>query len=300
VALLVLAVVVSVGYVYNYQARLDAEQARREAEGHYHAFKQEQEQRLRDTQAAVPTFLEAARYAVERRKFGDALPHLTVILEAAPDHADARLLKAQLLLVLQQFAGAAGELEQYLKLRPEDDKGQKLAELSRSARADRVADMFALSDVLREQKASLLADEVLRQARQLARSRKEVLQVCQRRIETAWPGLSGKFITGKGDFLALQLENCGDQVKDLKPLLDMPLTRLSINGCKEVRDLKPLQDMPLTSLSLAGTRVDDLAPLKDMKLTFLNMGGVPVKDLSPLQDMPLKTLLIPGCHGYTT
>jgi internalin A len=78
----------------------------------------------------------------------------------------------------------------------------------------------------------------------------------------------------------------------------MPLTLLSLYGCKEVSDIKPLQgSKTLATLDLSHTRVTDLAPLKDMPLTSLHLDNCYlVRDISALKGMSLQTLGLSHCR----
>ena len=51
---------------------------------------------------------------MDRRRFDNALAQANVALEYDPDNAPARLLKAQVLIVRQDYAAAVRELDQYL------------------------------------------------------------------------------------------------------------------------------------------------------------------------------------------
>ena len=69
---------------------------------------EEQTKRREQTKNAVPAFLEAARFAVQGKKFDNALAQLNVAIEYDPDNADAHLLRGQLLIAHKKdFAGAA-------------------------------------------------------------------------------------------------------------------------------------------------------------------------------------------------
>ena len=57
-----------------------------------------------------------------------------------------------------------------------------------------------------------------------------------------------------------------------------------------VKDISPLVDMPLTHLSLSGSKVRNLSALQGKPLEFLDLLGTPVEDVSALEGMPLKVI----------
>jgi serine/threonine protein kinase/Leucine-rich repeat (LRR) protein len=79
-------------------------------------------------------------------------------------------------------------------------------------------------------------------------------------------------------------------IRELAPLVGMPLATLNLNGNADVEDLAPLRGTRLTWLDVAGTHVRDLAPLRGLPLRFLACHDTPAADLSPLRDMPLAAL----------
>ncbi|WP_417388743.1 protein kinase domain-containing protein [Gimesia sp.] len=107
------------------------------------------------------------------------------------------------------------------------------------------------------------------------------------------------------------------KLKDLSPLVGLPLTRMDISnssvsdltplkGMKldhlygahtRIKDLSPLADMPLKVLFLwSSPHVSDLSPLKGMRLTNLNLDFTQVADLSPLRGMDLTHLAVHQTH----
>ena len=83
------------------------------------AYQKEQEDKAERTRKAVPAFVKVARLAVNQLEFDEALSDVSLALDYAPDQADARLLKGQLLIVKKDYAGARRELETYLAKRPQ-------------------------------------------------------------------------------------------------------------------------------------------------------------------------------------
>ena len=280
-----LAVVLVWSYGTNWQAR----QATAQAYGDF------QEQ----VKKSAPAFVQSARLAVERKQFDEALDQLAVVLKSDGNHAQARLLRGQVLIVLKNFSGAKAELDQYLKSEPNDGNAQKLAALCQTARADDVAALYALSDALGRMKAAVLAEQMIHSAGDSAEARKKLLAVYQQRIDAAWPGL-GKRLTMNERTGTFDLNFASQkQIVHLGPLQGMPVNTLDLSGCNRLRDLAPLQGMPLAALDLtACADVSDLTPLQGMPLTTLKCGWCGrITDLRPLQDTKLTALAVPGCGG---
>jgi serine/threonine protein kinase len=271
------------------------------------------------TEKAVPALVENARLGVERRKFPNALTNAELALTYAPDHAEARLLKGQLLILDKKFAEAGVELEKYLRHRPEDTQARRLRELCSRPGPEDVGNLLAIAMVFEQQKNLDLADGLLTQhASNSFEARKKLLELYRQKIETHWPGLGQQLSMDGAGIYSLSLYaqkrltrldclegmpittlNLGDctGVDDLTPLKGMPLVSLDLLNCAQVRDLAPLQGMPLTTLHLNGcTGVRDLTPLKSLRLTTLSLSGcVQVQDLTPLKGLPLITLNLSLC-----
>ena len=289
-AVLLLAVVLVWSSVVNYQARRATDRA-------FQDYQREQSEKEKRTRQAVPAFVEAARLAVERQRFDNALEQVNLALDYDPGHAGARLLRGQLLIVKNDFAGARTALADYLRRRPGDREARRLIELCGRPKAGDIANLLALAQQFEIQKVSALADGLLR--RHGGRSfevRKKLLELYRKRIEAAWPGLGSRLSLDDAGIYHLDVSNC-KQVSLLDPLEGMPLTYLSLYSCGQVRDLSPLKGMPLTSLSLWECgQVRDLSPLKGMPLTTLYLNSCSlVSDLSPLKGMPLTSLDLRGC-----
>jgi len=279
------------------------------------AWVSQREQKMR-RELAVPAFIEAAHFAVERKKFDNALVQVSTAVEYDPERADARLLRGQLLIVRGDYGAARAELEQYLKLKPADAEAAELVELCRKGRPGDTASVAAMADVFRRQNELALAASMFQ-------SREDLLALYRKQINAAWPGAGAALNMDKTGFctfaippvppglsekvedltplrgiplVALNLGNCG-RIKDLGPLQNLPLTSLNLDGCGQVKDLTPLQGLKLTSLSIVGaTQLRDLAPLQNMPLTWLNLSNcVQVTDLTPLQGMKLTGLSLWNC-----
>ncbi len=107
----------------------------------------------------------------------------------------------------------------------------------------------------------------------------------------------------------------GDQIVDLTPLRELPVTALFIRNSKVtdllplagsrleilsigsslLTDLSPLKGLPLRDLSISSDGLSDLSPLREMKLQGLRLRCPKVVDLSAIRSMPINSLDITGC-----
>jgi len=317
-ALVVLTVLAGFFLKINYDARVVAETERGKAQEAYQAYQKQ----VKDS---VPAFLGAAKMFINDRKFDLALVQASLAAKSAPDSAEARLLKGELLITRQRFAEALPELEEYRKLKGQDADVRKLTELCRKAQPEDPAALLVFAEVFTKRQEHALADGVLSgQGKNAVEARQRLLKIYQQRLDAAWPpgwagreGLSvsveGRFsLTAYGAYLKNKVTDLTplkgmplaaialhhhDQIRDLAPLRGMPLTSLDLSFCGQIQDLGPLQDLPLTSLNLFGTGVRDLRPLKGLSLTTLDLSGIPITDLEPLRGMPLTTLNLDGCRS---
>jgi serine/threonine-protein kinase len=113
------------------------------------------------TRKAVPAFVESARRAVERRQVDAALEQADLALRYDPGNADARLLRAEVLTVLKDFAGARAELERYLRQRPGDNDAARLIELCQRPRPEEAGYLLDLAQILERKEVPALADVLL-------------------------------------------------------------------------------------------------------------------------------------------
>jgi tetratricopeptide (TPR) repeat protein len=278
------------------------------------AYRSELEEKLTRTKRAVPAFVRAARHAANEGQLDEAQAQLDFALEYDPENLDARLLKGQILLARMDWSAGCNELQEYVRQRPRDEDARKLVQLSADGRLKDTATLVALTEVFQRQKVFGLAAGLLQDVQHTRETRKPLLPLYQKQIDTAMPGL-GKRLSLQADgqfFLSLSgckqiaslqplkgmpihilsVYACG-QITDLTPLEGMPLTYLDISN-NPVRDLSPLKGMPLTTLKAAGTIQADLTPLAGMRLTELNIHSNAVRDLTPLEGMPLTKLDISG------
>ncbi len=257
------------------------------------ALASHQEQKAR-REKAVPAFIEAAHFAVDRKKFDTALVQVSTAVEYDPERADARLFKAQLLIVNGDYPGAVTELQRYLQLGPKDPDAAALLELCRRGNPSDAATVAAIAAVFRRQNAVSLAVSMVQ-------SREQLLGEYRRQLNAAWPGAgAGLEMDKDGNCTFVFPVANRPNVVDLSPLHGLPLVSLQLTNCVKVKDLGPLQGLPLASLHLDGCQsVTDLTPLLGMKLTYLNMwGNRQIKDFSVLHSMPLTTLILIECEGF--
>ena len=245
----------------------------------------------------VPAFVEAAHAAVQRKKFDQALVQISMAVEYDPDHAEAKLLKGQLLVVRGDFEKGRTELEGYRRLKPKDDKAAELIELCRKGKSDDTNVVAAIADVLRRQNALVLAASMVQ-------SREHLFARFKQNIDSAWKGLGANLKMDKDGNCTFELppwnldpNRSRTLVTDLAPLKGIPLVRLDLSGCDQIEDISVLQGMPLTWLNLDGCKqIKDLAPLEGAPLVHLNLGGLgQVFDLTPLQGMALTDLYLHRC-----
>jgi len=315
-ALVLVIAVVGVAFHFNNKERKDAQAARDKAEDHYAAFLKEQGEKDARTKAAAPAFLRAARFLTAEKQFADALAQVSVALEYDPGQTEGYLLQGQLLIALERYQEAAAPLAAFVEREPEELLARQLAELTAQPHPNKPDYLWSLWAVFDKQKAYPLADRMTHLAERFAGPKKELLLVYRRRIDTAWPGFGNRLTIDRNGDLDLNLGGVpqlrdltplqgmklsslslrSTAVADLRPLRDMPLTRLDLYGCKGVKDLGPLQGMKLTDLNLeAVSDIPRLDPLRGMPLEYLNLLNCgQFEDLGPLRGMPLATLLISG------
>ncbi|MCS6852984.1 MAG: tetratricopeptide repeat protein [Gemmataceae bacterium] len=281
-ALLLLTTVVGVFLKFNHDARLEAEVARQQAEANYAAFQE-------SVRKSAPAFVKSARLAAEHRDFEEASKQVAAALNADPHHPEARLLKAQLLIVSQEFAKARRELGEYLRLRAHDEAARRLHELCRHAQPNDPMSLVPLAVSLAEQEAWAMVDGLLRPyGKDSNEARQVLLNVFQRLVEERWPGKGNNLtIDARGLHLVIHKD---EAITDLSPLRGVPLTTLDCS-LTSVADLTPLKGMRLTALDCSRTKVVDLSPLRGMPLTSLKCWGTGVSDLSPLKGMRLGLLI---------
>lgn len=278
-AALLLLIVMARGWWTNRQARLATEQA-------YATSLQEQREKEKRTRRAVPAFVHAARQVASDGELDKALTQVDFALEYEPDHAEARLLRGQILIGKKDFAAGRADVEQYLRLQPNDADAQKLAELCRG-KTDDLEFLFELANVFARQNISALARPFLLDASRHLDLRQKLLPMYRKQIETAWPGAGQALQLDAAGQYHLSLEGRKD-VATLKPLAGLPLNRLYLREI-DITDLAPLKGMPITHLAcVLCERLTSIAGLEGMPLANLHFSECRrVRDLSPLPGLKL-------------
>lgn len=270
-----------------------------------HAEEVEKEARTRE---AVPALLEAARMSVERRNYPNSRKQIDLALLYASDNLEARLLKAQILILEGEFKNAVAELDRYLQKSPGNQKANALRELCVVLNPEEVTNIIALAQLFGQQDLQAFSTGLLLRHAESIEARKQLLKPYRKKIDDACPGLGSALTMDNAGLFTLMLHG-QKQIVSLAPLGGMPVSVLRLSHCVNLQDLGPLRGMPLTDLDLTATGVrdlsplknmrlnrlvcdqmkdlDDLAPLKGMPLTQLSLGGCRVQDLSPLKGMPL-------------
>jgi hypothetical protein len=255
----------------------------------YAAFRKEQRAKEERTREAVPAFIEAARLAIQEKQIDNALTQVDVALDYDPEHADARLLKAHLLVSRKEFEAAARELDRYTEVRPDDAQAAALARLCARVDTDLPSVQADIGTLLVRQNQPILAVS-------LFKSNEKRLSVYRKQIEKVWPGVGAVRLGLDKDsklFLTLR-ETKEEKMLDLAPIRGIPLSTFDLAGGK-THDISPLHGMPLTWLSLSGLpHLKDLSPLKGMALQEIKIHNTGVQDLGPLRGMPIHSFFFYG------
>ncbi len=285
----VLLFVASYFLVINYHARVRAESER-----------QEKEKRTRE---AVPALVQAARLYVERLNLGQAAEQVDLALLYAPENAEARLLKAQILIARKEFSAGVRELDTYLKTQPGDRVSMSLRDLCVIDDPGDTSNSLKITSMFVRQNVAGLAETVLLDyGPNLAEARNRLLDLYRARVEKGWPGLGQRLSIDNAGLFRLELKP-GDEstATSLEPIRGIPISAIDLRsyGDKGMKpsDLSPLKGMPLTSLNIPlGHQLRDLSPLKGMLLETLKINSADLlTDISPLRGMPLVSLDLPHC-----
>ncbi len=89
---------------------------------------------------------------------------------------------------------------------------------------------------------------------------------------------------------SLHLNLSGTAIGDLRPLENLPISHLCIQGCYRISNFVPLGKMNLVWLNLCRTQIEDLSALAGSPLAHLDLRRTPSQSLSPLRGMPLRSL----------
>jgi serine/threonine protein kinase len=265
--------------------------------------KKAQEDSDASARKAVPAMVDAARYAIERRQFKNALAQTKMALDLQSDSPEANLLHAHLLIALNKdFSGARKNLDLFVSKRPNDTAARELRDLCGRTDGKEPADLYTAAGFLGRHQMFILAEKLIQDSlgKDDGAARQYVLVSIQNRLEKdkAFTGFSGRLTLDKSGIFAFDLNST--PVAMLAPLQGLPITRLNIHNCQNLTDLKPLRDMPLESLTMSSTFISDLSPLEGARLTSLDAHSCPqVADLKPLKDMPLKHINLTNCASFS-
>lgn len=252
---------------------------------------------LTDLRATAPSFVSQARLLVGQKLFDEALKAVDYSLRLQPDVAEAHLLKADILQAQQQFTDAAKAYRETARLDPSIRRSLPNAGLCERLGASKAAkgelsreEMGELYEVMVEEgrlPALLLPlSQILGQENALTRQFwRERLNQLASPSDRSW---DTRLVVHSDGQLELDLSDTA--VADLSPISGMPISELNLRNCDHLKDLKPLSEMPLRSLILDGSGVTDLSPLKALKLEDLSIAGTGVTDLTPLAGSSLLRL----------
>ena len=257
----------------------------------YEAYVAEQAEKREQAKKLVPSLVRAARLLIAEKQFDNALDQVNTAIGFDDKEPESRLVRAQLLIVRQDYAGAAIDLEACLLKQPKREDAKELLALVRDARKDDRTRLLLLAEEFGRQKVQPLAEQITQTVEKLMKSRQELVQVYQVRLEAVWPGY-GRSLTldGSGKY-QLNFPATFYGVSSLEPLRGIPLSTLQLSSAPQVTDLTPLKGMPLAQLILASSPVSDLSPLRGAPLEYLNLSNCTrIGDLRPLKGMPIKTL----------
>jgi serine/threonine protein kinase/Leucine-rich repeat (LRR) protein len=284
VSIAILAVVLSVSF-RTIQRERDAARARgAELAVTLRALEDEKARRDAEQKLAAPALVSKARQHATAKEWAEAMQNADLAIRYDPLLASAHLLRGQLLVHERRWAEAAGVLQAYLSLAPENEDAGQLAGLCARAAADESSTVVvAIADRLVRMGMGPLAEDLF------ARGQEKV-EVYRKQLELAYPGSTTRgFSADRDGMLYLDgLRERGDVV-DLTPLAGMPIVRLRLRGTKVI-DLAPLRGMPLTDLDISNTPVRDLAPLAGAPLVALNLAGTRVETLDGLAGVQLEDL----------
>lgn len=257
------------------------------------------EQTLAELRSTAPTFEAQSSASLTAGDLDGALAKIGYAAQLAPENADYRLARANLLQSTQRLAEAANEYRQVLALRPSDNsaKGnlmlcEDLIAGKRGAEKLPLALLNQLLDALIAQHRDLEAAPLSKHLNRDGETLKATVlaKLSFYRGQKGWNDNRLGYYKGGINLTLTDLP-----IGDLSALRGLPINRLTLSN-SNLTDLRPLAGMPLEWLTIAHTKVSDLSPLKGMKLRYLNMRGSKVKDLSPLAGMPLEQLDVEDCR----
>ncbi len=255
---------------------------RRKATFALESFKAEQALRIQRQQRSAPLFLNAAHREVEARRWPEAILQATAATDYDPNLTDARFLKAGVMILNKDYAGAHAEMELCLQYNPSLPDAVELRDLCAKATqegGDSTMLSAAFGNLFTRRNEFILAEPH-------TKDRAKLVALYNKRLSSWLPGVN---LSVEADG-KLAVDLIHRHITDLTPLKGIPLAKLGL-GDTDVTDLSPLTGMPLEDLDLFTTRVSDLRPLSAMPLRNLSLRGCrQVTDITPLMGLPIKTL----------
>lgn len=250
---------------------------------------------LADLRETAPTFEAQAKALTGTGKLEDAIQKIGYAVKLAPDNADYRLIRANLLQAAQQLGEAAQDYRRVLALRPGDAVARTNLALCETLLAENggraalpPAVQSRLLDALLAQKRDLEAAPLAMLLRRDAQAMRGGV-LARLAHYTQQPGWKDSRLTVLDGTFGLSLR--GLQIGDLSVLQGLPFSSLEI-AHTSFNDLRPLTGLPLSNLGVQWTTVSDLTPLRGMKLRWLDVYNTKVSDLTPLAGMPLERLIL--------
>jgi serine/threonine protein kinase len=255
-------------------------------------------QALARLRKAAPTFVERAWVHLEEGRLEDALEKVSFAAEVDPTNADYHLLRARLLQGQGRLADAADAFQNVLRLRKDLTASENLAlctHLLPSVRDDgdlpaaaKAALVHTMQRQGRTQDAVLLVQDLKKQVGELR-------PLLEQRLK-AVPGWEAKRLkqTPEGTFV-IDLSWLKIDSPDL--LDDMPVSELTLNGCRPSISpelLAKIPKLPLKTLSMRGCGLSDLNFLMDSFVENLVLADNPFADITPLKKLPLLKLNLRG------
>jgi internalin A len=289
-AIIVILALAVVGYLENSRARkraetalLVAEQESEKASSALSALKTENQMRRKEQRQAAPVFLQMANKSVIDGEIAKGYEQVCTAIVLDPKLHPARLLKAQLLIHLENYEEALREINEYLRSMGGDIYAQEFRSLcekalERGPKAYRPGFYRLFSKMGMFTLIKVDPHKIDR----------KTIEVYNNRLKAAWPQGGFRLMLEGSSDLVLNA-SFGRTIDTLEPIRGMPLTCLKIRGTK-ISDITPVEGMPLIDIDLSRTSVKDLSPLAGAPLTELDISGAPVEDISALKEMNLRVL----------
>jgi tetratricopeptide (TPR) repeat protein len=266
---------------------------------------------LKDT---APALMTHAKALIEQQNLDKALDTISYAIELAPESAEYRCLRANILQASVKIGEAAKAYKEVLNLDPSNQLAKENQELCRNILAKHKGKRTLPISVFNELYPAMLSQQRFDEAVAMMRRFHVGMMISEEfyralltsrgitfnkltideeglcTVDLAETSITNLTVLKGMPVKSLNIHN--NPVSDLSPLKGLPLVSLDAGKCSGVTDLSPLKGMVLTWLDIGMTQVIDLSSLRDMPLKGLNVGNTKVSDLSPLKGMPLKSLSI--------